>query len=36
MATAAATSSGDAMVLNFCTPHAAIYANKVKLNIYIN
>jgi hypothetical protein len=30
MATAAA-SSGDAMVLNFCTPHAAIYANKVKI-----
>jgi predicted O-linked N-acetylglucosamine transferase (SPINDLY family) len=28
MATAAATSSGDAMVLNFCTPHAAIYAKK--------
>jgi len=30
MATAA-TPAGDAMVLNFCTPHAAIYANKVPL-----
>lgn len=28
MATAA-TPAGDAMILNFCTPHASIYANKV-------
>ena len=28
MATAAAP-TGDALILNFCTPHAAIYANKV-------